>query len=279
MQPVDKKASDDLIRREWWLLAYVRAVVVDAGGLTAPEAENLLLDYANTGWFDDFQWHETGAQIGLDLLDALLSASPSLPPGPIRPRQWGLRDHCSGTEVLVEWPHSRVVHRLTNPSPFARARELNELLVPFGAPPDGYTMHLVRLRGVDVISMLRHAGLISREQETALLRATGFLSSEPAAASTETVVAETVKSDEMVRGEASADVGLDPVKYGMPVSNSHDYKVIQAFVIKTWGLKWRDVTVSTMRDTGFKDAEFRKLISPFPDRTKWRRALGLRKKD
>jgi hypothetical protein len=40
-------------------------------------------------------------------------------------------------------------------------------------------MHLVRLRGVDVISMTRHAGLLSREEETALLRAMGFLPAEP----------------------------------------------------------------------------------------------------
>jgi hypothetical protein len=262
------KASDDLITREWWLLAYVLEFVMDAGGLTPPEAENLLLDYANTGWFDDFQWHEAGAWVVHDLLDeALPSASPSLPPGPLRPRQWGLRDHHFGTEVLVEWPHSRVVHRLTSPAPFASARELNELLVPFGAPHDGYTMHVVKLRGVDVISMSRHAGLISRERETALLRAMGFLPSEPATASIETVVAEAAKSD---------DAELDPVKYGMPVSKLPDYKAIQAFVIKTWGLEWRDITVKTMRETGFKNAEFKRLFSPYPDRTKWRRALGLR---
>jgi hypothetical protein len=270
--------SNDPITREWWLLAYVLEFVMATGRLTPPEAESLLLDYANTGWFDDFQWHETGAQVVFDLLDALPSASPSLPPGPVRPRQWGLRDHSFGTEVLVEWPHSRVVHRLASPAPFASARELHDLLVPFGAPPDGHTMHLVRLRGVDVISMLRHAGLISREQETALLCAAGFLSFEPAAASAETVVAETVKSDETEsKDEASDDTEPEHVKYGMPAPKSPDQKTIQAFVIKTWGLKWRDVTVSTMRDTGYKDAEFRKLFSPFPERTKWRRALGLKK--
>src|SRR6516165_6633710 len=243
MQPVDKKASDDLITREWWLLAYVLAFVMDAGGLTSPEAENLLLDYANTGWFDDFQWHETGAQIGLDLLDALLSASPSLPPGPIRPRQWGLRAHCSGTEVLVEWPHSRVVHRLTNPSPFARARELNELLVPFGAPPDGHTMHLVRLRAVDVISMLRHAGLISREQETALLCAAGSLSPEPAA-SAEMVVAEAAKQAETETKEgASNDAKLEQV---MPPPRSRKQKLIQDFVRKTYGSKWWTIPTDTI---------------------------------
>jgi hypothetical protein len=77
-------------------------------------------------------------------------------------------------------------------------------------------------------------------------------------------------------GVKSNDAELNPTKYGMPVLDFPDYKAIQAFVIKTWGLKWRDVTVKTMRDVGFKDVEFKKLFSPFPDRTKWRRALGLR---
>ena len=266
------KASDDPITREWWLLAYVLEFVMDTGGLTPPEAENLLLDYANTGWFDDFQWHETGAQVILDLLD-----SPMRPPGAIRPYQWGRRDHDFGTEVLVEWPHSRVVHRLTSPAPFASARELHDLLVPFGAPPDGHTMHLVRLRGVDVISMLRHAGLISREQETVLLCAAGFLSSEPAAVS-ETVVAEAAKSDETELGdEAPDDTEPEHVKYGMPAPKSSEQAAIQAFVINMYGSKWRTVAVSVMKDAGRKDAEFSKVVPPSTERSTWRRALGLKK--
>jgi len=245
---------------------------MDTGGLTPPEAENLLLDYANTGWFDDFQWHETGAQVILDLLD-----SPMRPPGAIRPYQWGRRDHDFGTEVLVEWPHSRVVHRLTSPAPFASARELHDLLVPFGAPPDGHTMHLVRLRGVDVISMLRHAGLISREQETVLLCAAGFLSSEPAAVS-ETVVAEAAKSDETELGdEAPDDTEPEHVKYGMPAPKSSEQAAIQAFVINMYGSKWRTVAVSVMKDAGRKDAEFSKVVPPSTERSTWRRALGLKK--
>ena len=261
------KASDDPITREWWLLAYVLEFVMDAGGLTSPEAENLLLDYANTGWFDDFQWHETGARISLDLLDALPGASPSLPPGPIRPRQWGLRDHCSGTEVLVEWPHSRVVHRLTNPPLFARARELNELLVPFGAPPDGYTMHLVRLRGVDVISMLRHAGLILREQETALLRAMGFLPPEPAAASTETVVAEAVKSDEAESKDAVSD----------DVTLSVERAIAELGHRRFGTPKWKRVKTNILEKAAKDDKEFNDVVTPFPHASTFRRAQGRKK--
>jgi hypothetical protein len=261
--------SNDPITHEWWLLADVLTFVMDAGGLTAPEAENLLLDYANTGWFDDFQWHEAGAWIVHDLLDeALPSASPSLPPGPLRPRQWGLRDHNFGTEVLVEWPHSRVVHRLTSPAPFASAREINELLVPFGAPHDGYTMHVVRWRGVDVMSMLRHAGLISREQETALLRAMGYLPPEPVVASAETVVVEAAKSD---------DAEPEHVRYGMPEPKSSEQTAIQTFVINKYGSKWRTVAVPIMMKAGRKDAEFSKAVPPSTDRSTWRRALGLKK--
>lgn len=172
------EAADDLITREWWLLADVLAFVMDAGRLEPPEAENLLLDYAWMGWFDDFQWHEAGAWVVLDLLDSLPGSSPVHPVRAIRPRKWGQRDPRFGTEVLVEWPHSRVVHRLTSPAPSVSAREIHDLLVPFGAMPDGHTMHLVRLRGVDVISMLRHAGLLTREEETAFLRAMGFLPPE-----------------------------------------------------------------------------------------------------
>jgi len=173
------EASDDLITREWWLLADVLTFVMDTAGLPPPEAENLLLDFAWMGWFDDFQWHEAGARVVLDLLDSLPGSSPMRPPGAIHPRQWGRRDHRFGTENVIEWPHSRIVHRYTNPAPSVSAREIHELLVPFGALPDGHTMHLVRLRGIDVISMLRHAGLLSREEETALLRAMGFLPPEP----------------------------------------------------------------------------------------------------
>jgi hypothetical protein len=242
------KASDDLITHEFWLLAYVLAFVMDAGGLTAPEAENLLLDYANTGWFDDFKWHAAGPEIIHDLLDDVLpDASPSLPPGPLRPRQWGLRDFNFGTEVLVEWPHSRVVHRLSNPPAFARARELNELLVPFGAPHDGYTMHLVCLRGVDVISMSRHVGLISREQETALLRAMGYLPPEP-----------------------------EYVTYGMPKPKSPKQVAIQAFVISRYGANWRTVEVPLMQEAGGEDEEFSKAVPPTTERSTWRRALGLK---
>jgi len=172
---VGNKASDDLITREWWLLAEVLAFVMDVGRQEPPEAESLLLDFAWMGWFDDFQWHEAGAWVVSDLLDySLPGSSPVHPVRAIRPRQWGRRDLRLGTENPVEWPHNRVVHRLTNPAPFVSAREIHELLVPFGALPDGYTMHLVRLRGIDVISMLRHAGLLLREEETALLRAMGY---------------------------------------------------------------------------------------------------------
>jgi len=180
---VGNKASDDLITREWWLLAEVLAFVMDVGRQEPPEAESLLLDFAWMGWFDDFQWHEAGAWVVSDLLDySLPGSSPVHPVRAIRPRQWGRRDLRLGTENPVEWPHNRVVHRLTNPAPFVSAREIHELLVPFRALPDGYTMHLVRLRGIDVISMLRHAGLLLREEETALLRAMGYLPPEPTAA-------------------------------------------------------------------------------------------------
>ena len=173
------EATEDLITREWWLLADVLAFVMDVGRLEPPEAENLLLDYAWMGWFDDFRWHEAGARVVLDLLDSLPGSSPTRPVGAIHPRQWGRRDLRFGTQNVVEWPHSRVVHRLTSPAPFASAQEIHDLLVPFGAMPDGHTMHLVRLRGIDVISMLRHAGLLTREEETAFLRAMGFLPPEP----------------------------------------------------------------------------------------------------
>jgi hypothetical protein len=170
------EASEDrIIHDEWWLLVDVLEFVLGVTGLTPFEGETLLLDYAQMGWFDDFLWHEAGPRIVQDLIDSLPGSSPMRPPGAIPPRQWGRRDLRLGTENVVEWPHSRVVHRLTSPAPTVSAQEIHDLLVPFGALPDGHTMHLVRLRGVDAISMLRHAGLLSREGEIALLRAIGFL--------------------------------------------------------------------------------------------------------
>jgi hypothetical protein len=173
------KAVEDLITRDWWLLAYVLEFVAMMGDLPPAEAEHLLLDYAWMGWFRDFRWNVAGAWIVYDLLAA---SNPGQSVGTIRaipPQEWGKRNLHAGTEVVVEWPHSRVVHRLTSPAPTVSAREIRELLVPFGALPDGYTMRLVCLCGIDVISMTRHAGLLSREGEIALLRAMGFLSPEP----------------------------------------------------------------------------------------------------
>jgi hypothetical protein len=172
------EAIDDLTRREWWLLSDVLNFVVATVRLEPPEAEHLLIDHLWLGWFDDFKWCETGAQVVLDLLDSLPGSGPARPVGAIHPRQWGRRNLRLGHETVIEWPFSRVAHRLMSPAPFASAREIHELLVPFGAPPDGFVMHLVQLRGVDVISMLRHAGLLSREGETALLRAMGYLPPE-----------------------------------------------------------------------------------------------------
>jgi hypothetical protein len=178
------EAAGDLITtREWWLLADTLAFVLSGTGLTPFEGENLLLDYAWLGWFDSgFEWHEAGAWVVSDLLDSLPGSSSGHPVRAIRPRQWGRRDLRFGTENVVEWPHSRVVHRYTNPAPTVSAREIHELLIPFGVLPDGHSMHLVRLRGVDVISMLRHAGLLSCEEETAFLRAMGYLPPEPTVA-------------------------------------------------------------------------------------------------
>jgi hypothetical protein len=190
------EATEDLITREWWLLVYVLEFVMDVGGLPPAEAETLLLDYAWMGWFDDFRWHEAGARVVLDLLDSLPGSSSTRPPGAIPPRQWGRRDLRFGTENVVQWPHSRVVHRFTSPAPTVSAQEIHDLLVPFGAMPDGHTMHLVRLRGVDVISMTRHAGLLSREGETALLRAMGFLP-DVAQEMTEEMETEKTETEEM----------------------------------------------------------------------------------
>ena len=214
------EATEDLITREWWLLADVLAFVMDVGRLEPPEAENLLLDYAWMGWFDDFRWHEAGARVVLDLLDSLPGSSPTRPVGAIHPRQWGRRDLRFGTQNVVEWPHSRVVHRLTSPAPFASAQEIHDLLVPFGALPDGHTMHLARLRGVDVISMLRHAGLLLREEEIALLRAAGFLP-DVAQEMTEGKVTEETVTEEKVTDETETEETPGPEETLEPTAK-HD---------------------------------------------------------
>jgi hypothetical protein len=106
---------------------------------------------------------------------------------------------------------------------------------------------------------------------------------QPPPSSTETVVAEAVKPDEMeLKEAASKDVASDNaepehVKYGMPTPRSPEQKAIQAFVIKTYGSEWRAVTLGAITDTAHKDAEFRKLVFPFPERSTWRRALGRKK--
>jgi len=170
------KAAYDFITNEWWVLSDVLMYVMGEGRLTPPEAENLCLDYANIGWFDDYQWHDSE---GMLALHSQWGEESPRPVGGITPRRWGKRSYRSGTDVIVEWPHSRVVHRFTEPAPSTTVRDVREMLVPYGAPPDGYMMHLVRWRGVDVISMMRHAGFLSREDEVTLLRAIGYLPDAP----------------------------------------------------------------------------------------------------
>jgi len=223
------EATEDLITREWWLLADVLAFVMDVGRLEPPEAENLLLDYAWMGWFDDFRWHEAGARVVLDLLDSLPGSSPTRPVGAIHPRQWGRRDLRFGTEDAVQWPHSRVVHRLTSPAPTVTAQEIHELLVPFRALPDGHTMHVVRLRGIDVIAMLRHAGLLTREEEIALLRAMGFL---PDVAQAMTEEMETETETEEMPGSEETETEETKTEEAPPKPLTPEQKVLVAIILR-----------------------------------------------
>jgi hypothetical protein len=172
------EAEFDFITDEWWMLANVLNFIMGVGSLTPPEAENLLLDYAQTGWFDDFQWYDSAERLVFGSQSSSGQDS-ARPVGPIPPRQWGKRDHRFGTEVCVEWPHSRVAHRWTEPAPSHTIGMVREELLAFGFPPDGYTMRLVRWRGVDVIAMAHHAGLITYEEKIALLRTAGYLPLEP----------------------------------------------------------------------------------------------------
>ena len=76
---------------------------------------------------------------------------------------------------------------------------------------------------------------------------------------------------------ASGDAEPKHVKYGMPAPRSPEQKAIQTFVIDTYGLKWRAVTLRTIMEAAGKDAEFKRRVYPFPERSTWRRALGFKK--
>jgi hypothetical protein len=146
-----------------------------------------------------------------------------------------------------------------------------------GRDPDGFEFPVYDSRGrvhIDIQRIRFHHGFTVRR-----LCQQGFMP-WPEEPPTEPLK-EGTKSDETESNETKDEVPDDAeprhVKYGMPEPRSSEQKAIQAFVIKTYGSKWRAVTLGTIMDAACKDAEFRKLVFPFPERSTWRRALGLKK--
>jgi hypothetical protein len=211
--------------------------------------ELLALDWLP--WWADIEVEE------LDDIRTVIRANRMTLVGSVRRWLWSKRDY-----PPIEWETSSSIY--IGPS------------ILMGKDPDGFEYPVYDGRGrvrIDIQRIRFHHGFTMRR-----LCQQGFMPWPPELSQppTKPIVEGNAEPAEM-KGEVPDDAELDPVKYGMPVSNSPDYKAIQAFVIKTWGLQWRDVTVSAMRDVGFKDTEFKKLFSLFPERTKWRRALGLKK--
>ena len=78
--------------------------------------------------------------------------------------------------------------------------------------------------------------------------------------------------------DAGAELKTANPNTGMPPPRSREQRLIQEFVINTYGSKWEAVPTNTIIAAASADKEFVKLFHRFPNRSTFERALG-RKKD
>jgi len=148
-----------------------------------------------------------------------------------------------------------------------------------GKDPDGFEYPVYDSRGRVHINIQRirfHHGFTVRR-----LCQQGFMPwpPEPSQPPTKPIVEGNAEPGETAsKDRASGDAEPEHVKYGMPEPRSREQKLIQDFVIKTYGSNWQAVPTDTIIAAASKDKEFKQLVGSFPSRSTFERALG-RKKD
>jgi len=168
--------------------------------------------------------------------------------GSVRRWLWSKRDY-----PPIEWETSSSIY--IGPS------------ILIGRDPNGFEYPVFDGRGrvrIDVQRIRFHHGFTVRR-----LCQQGYMPwpEEPLAEPPAEPPKEDTKSDEP-----------EHVKYGMPEPRSREQKLIQDFVIKTYGSNWQAVPTDTIIAAASKDKEFKQLVGSFPSRSTFERALG-RKKD
>ena len=174
----------------------------------------------------------------------------------------------------IDWPN----HRATRAGPvFVSVSAIGARVLAYG-PRTVLKAETIQLHWGDILGILQSLALASPPCQPAAPTEAPLTSEPLTEASTEASTEEQTKSDETESKDvASGDAEPEHVKYGMPAPRSPEQKAIQAFVIDTYGLKWRAVTLHTIMGAAGKDAEFKRRVYPFPERSTWRRALGFKK--
>jgi len=133
---------------EWLLLCDVRTLV--AQYCKSPcAAESLILEYARKGHFKSYRFH---------------GPTDSTHRG-ISPTFWGAADRKLGVYVIVDFANSTVTYTREEPSSYAFALLVDEILEEF-LPSPYYQIQLVHLCRADVLSMLRAVGLLPVQRPT-----------------------------------------------------------------------------------------------------------------
>ena len=208
--------------------------------------ELLALDWLP--WWADIEVEE------LDDIRTVTRANRMTLVGSVRRWLWSKRDY-----PPIEWVTSSSIY--IGPS----------ILV--GRDPDGFEFPVYDGRGrvrIDVQRIRFHHGFTVRR-----LCQQGFMPwpPEPSQPPTKPIVEGNAEPGETAPKDETAD---DMSEHGMPPPRSPEQKAIQAFVIDTYGSEWRAVTLRTIMDAAGKDEKFKRLVRPFPERSTFRRALGLK---
>ena len=160
----------------------------------------------------------------------------------------------------IDWPN----HRATRSGPvFVPVSAIGARVLAYG-PRTVLKAETIQLHWGDILGILQALGLASPPCQPATPAEAPSTPEPSTEASTEASTEEQTKPGE-----------TEP--HAMPPPRSPEQKAIQAFVIDTYGLKWRAVTLHTIMGAAGKDAEFKRRVYPFPERSTWRRALGFKK--
>jgi hypothetical protein len=199
----------------WLFLREARDLVAKYCGGSIPEAERLIIEYAQKGHFK--QYRGRGDR-------------------PIPPRDWGAEYPEHGLHIPVDFDNSTVTHVDVGPSSETAKltmEDVNELLEKVvELPPPVFQMRLARLDRDEVFSMLRRAGLLELSEQPSVQAG----NTQPPAAK------ERVKERVKVQRQGKQEAVLDPIAkelYGedMPMLRPAEFQHAIENAIKAKSLK------------------------------------------